>query len=961
MKNRRFLILLAITMVIGMMPGTALAMDTGETEDTLSVFSDMPKNWSKAAIENAVKNGLLSGYNGKIMPKDSLTRAQMAAILNRAFGATEMASLSSYADVSTGAWYYADMAKAVQMKAFVGNNNKLDPKGNISRQEVFVVLARAFKLSGADASVLDQFSDRESISKWAKDGAAALASAGYLSGSNGKLNPKQNITRAEFAQIMDDMLKNYITKAGTYTEDMDGNVMISVADATLRNMKITGDLIIGDGVGDGDVTLDHVTITGRTVIRGGGVNSIIIIGNSNLQNIVIARIDGEVRVYSENGVQIGEVIVDGNDDVIIEGEAGTVTVTASDVTVRATNANIGSAIINGENSKIVVSENTKINLVTVNSQGADISGAGKINQVQANADSVTVSTVGTKVVAAEGTTGVMAGKMQVNEGNSEIVQGTTTDSSDSKRKHSSTSPLASYTAVTLTQTGNVADHDVQYQDAEAVIAALPASIAVTLENGSIVNVPVTWADTDTYSATTAGDYTFTAAWGTMPSSVNNNNNLAAPMVEVTVDAGNYFTFDSSTGTITGYNFEGGPDVIIPATIGGVTVEHIGESAFKADGGKKKSKGSSSDSHLTSVVIPGSVTSIGNYAFANNRLTSVTIPSQVTQIGDYAFQENRLTEINIPNSVTSMGAYAFTGCWDMVGVTIGSGVESIGEGAFYGCTGVEEFIVSSENEDYSSEDGVLFNKEQTTLIQFPAASSQTSYDIPVGVTSIGSSAFESCVNLTGITIPSTVENIGDAAFQWCANLTGLTIPNGVRLIGNRAFYSCDGLLSLTIPESVERIGESAFSDCSGLTDLTIEGAVGVTGTSIGANAFSWCGNLVTATLEDGVVGIGDYGFYHCYKLSSVTISDTVTSIGAYAFYSCNALTGITIPDSVDSIGSSAFAYCGGLTNVTVGDGIIIGEYAFAPYENENNFREVYENPTTGGAGAYSKGGFGWEKI
>ncbi len=124
----------------------------------------------------------------------------MAAILNRAFGAEKMASLSGYTDIPAGAWYYEDMAKAVQMKTFVGHDNRLNPNGKISRQEAFVVLARAFKLTGADVGTLDRFTDRYLISGWAKDAAASLVSAGYLTGFNGRLNPGQNITRAEICK-----------------------------------------------------------------------------------------------------------------------------------------------------------------------------------------------------------------------------------------------------------------------------------------------------------------------------------------------------------------------------------------------------------------------------------------------------------------------------------------------------------------------------------------------------------------------------------------------------------------------------------------------------------------------------------------------------------------------------------------------------------------------------------------
>jgi len=193
------------------------------------------------------------------------------------------------------------------------------------------------------------------------------------------------------------MLKHYISKAGAYSVDLTGNVMINAADIKLSNMKVYGDLIIGDGVGDGDITLENVVVTGDTIVRGGGVNSIKITGSTNLQNIIIARIDGQVRVYSETGAAIGEIIVDGNDDVIIEGDVRTITVTASDVTVKASNANIETAVINGENSKIVVSKDAKIDLVTANAKGVNISGAGEISKVEANADDIAVSTIVTQV------------------------------------------------------------------------------------------------------------------------------------------------------------------------------------------------------------------------------------------------------------------------------------------------------------------------------------------------------------------------------------------------------------------------------------------------------------------------------------------------------------------------------------------------------------------------------------
>lgn len=456
MVKRGIALLLSIVMIISVFPATVFATE----------FSDMPNNWSTVALENAITNGLLKGNNGKIRPDDNLTRAEMATIVNRAFGGKEKAIISQYTDVSEKTWYYDEMAKAVEMGIFMGDGNTLNPDKSITREEAFVVLARAFNLSSASESSLNTFLDKTEVSAWAKDGVASLVSVGYIADSNGKLNPKQSITRAEFAQVMDNLVKTYVNKEGTYTIVNDGNVMINVPNITLKDLTVNGDLIIGDGVGDGDVTLENVTVTGRTVIRGGGENSIRIIGNSNIKNIIIARVNGVVRVYGEEGTDVGEVIVNGSDDVIVEGNVGAVTVVASDIVVSANNATIKNINISASNSGLIVSkdsnvdtiildaeklnvevlgevkninttekaEKTSINVakggkveeVQVNAKETTINGKGSVKSVEVKADNVEVNTPDTKVIAAKGTTGVTANGKNV-------PGGTSTDDAEEKK------------------------------------------------------------------------------------------------------------------------------------------------------------------------------------------------------------------------------------------------------------------------------------------------------------------------------------------------------------------------------------------------------------------------------------------------------------------------------------------------------------------------------------------------
>ena len=431
-------VLLIMAVLFGMAP---ISADASADMVTISapVFPDMPNDWSTEALQSAVDNGLLTGSNGRLLPKSYLTRAQMAAIVTRAFGATVEGDLSSFSDVKASDWFADEMAKAYQMGVIKGSNGKMNPNSSITRQEVFVILARALKLEPAEKINLT-FTDTNQIADWAKGEIYAVVNSGYLKGSNGKLNPRGLITRAEFAQFMYNILKSYISEPGEYTQDTRGNVMINKPGVTLKNMTIIGDLIIGDGVGDGEVVLDGVVVTGRTVIRGGGENSIKVVGNSELQNIIIARVDGAVRVLAEDGTVLGEVTVDGSDDVIIEGFFGNITIVSPGITVRANNASIDSATIQGENSIVQVGEGSSIGEVTVNGAGSSISGAGSVGTVTANANDVAVTVQGADVTAGEGTSGVRMGDKVLEAGQSGIVGG---------------SPRIELTGVTITGSVNV--------------------------------------------------------------------------------------------------------------------------------------------------------------------------------------------------------------------------------------------------------------------------------------------------------------------------------------------------------------------------------------------------------------------------------------------------------------------------------------------------------------------------
>lgn len=294
MKLKRLLaLLLSLTACLGIMTYASAA----NIED----FTDVdPSAWYYEAVSEAVDNGLLIGKGEGILdPMGSLTRAEMAAVINRAFGTYVAGDLSRFTDVPEDAWYYDEIAMAYHMGTYVGaGEDTMAPEADITRQEAMAVVARALQLDLEDYgnTELSAFADAGAISGWALPYVRAMVGAGYIQGWDSKLFPRDAITRAEFVQVFANIIGAYLTEPGTYTQDYEGNLLVRTDDVTLKNLTVYGDLILGCGAADGAVTLDNVTVTGRVVVWGGGTDAVWMDNGTAVADLIVCRVDGPVKV-----------------------------------------------------------------------------------------------------------------------------------------------------------------------------------------------------------------------------------------------------------------------------------------------------------------------------------------------------------------------------------------------------------------------------------------------------------------------------------------------------------------------------------------------------------------------------------------------------------------------------------------------------------------------------------------
>lgn len=432
MKRKVLSIVFTLILILSLIPNSALAA---------SSYSDVKIHWAQTAINKWSDLGIIKGAGEKFRPNDPITRGEIAVIIDRIMK-YQTKTTNHFYDLGT-AFYTDAILKANAAGVIHGSGNTVRPKDSITKEEAATMLGRALGLS--EAAVTSGFLDRSDISPWASGFINAMVAKGYIHGTDGKYRPDSLITRAEVVTILNNSIGGLYTAAQEYTGDVTGTVIVNTAGAILKNMTINGDLIIAEGIGNGNVTLNNVIVTGNTIVRGGGPNSILITGTSHITTIIIEKTDdGSIRVVASEGTVVDAVYVDdGNDEVILTGSFENVTI-AADIVVKAVGANIRNLEVTGENISLDLDEDSKVANLKVDTK-ATITNNGTILNAQINANGVIIN--GSKPKDINVGAGVTEGPKD-SRGNN--IDGGTGGTGGSSSSGSVTTPLSAIGVITGT-------------------------------------------------------------------------------------------------------------------------------------------------------------------------------------------------------------------------------------------------------------------------------------------------------------------------------------------------------------------------------------------------------------------------------------------------------------------------------------------------------------------------------
>lgn len=361
-KTKRALsMVLASSMMLSVSSYTAFAAD----------YKDTVGHWSEKQVNLWSDYGVISGYDGLFRPDDSITRGEMAVIMDKVMK-YQVKAENTFSDLDQN-FYTDSVLKANQAGIMRGSDGAVRPKDNITREEASVLICQAFGIDPVETAT-SKFNDSDKVSTWAAGYVNALLQKGYISGKgDNNFDPQGNITRGEAVTMFNNIVKGFYHQAGTYTENITGNVVVNTPETVLKDMSVTGDIFVTQGVADGNLTLENVKAP-TVIVRGGGVNSVKITGNSEIGTVKVEKQDGDVRVVTDGTAKVSNVYIkDGSKNSVLEGNMDKIQVDASNSTVRITNATVKELNVTKESAKVILDEKSIVDKLTIAETAANAS------------------------------------------------------------------------------------------------------------------------------------------------------------------------------------------------------------------------------------------------------------------------------------------------------------------------------------------------------------------------------------------------------------------------------------------------------------------------------------------------------------------------------------------------------------------------------------------------------------
>ena len=347
-------------------------------------YTDTATHYAREAVETWSGYGVLKGYpDGAFRPDGTITRAELAAVLDRVMGYREKGE-NVYSDLPGGAWYAQSLLHLASQGVLAGDGKgHMRPEAPITRQEACTALARVMGLTESEEA--PGFADDAHIAPWARGYVSAMRAAGYIQGDRQRtIRPDGAITRGEVVTILSRMVPGFVNADGTYSADCGGNLVVNAKNVKLKDMTIEGDLIVADGVGEGDVSMEKVTVKGDVILRGCGENSFHILPGCQVKNVVVTKTTGgRTRLVNESGQTIPMIWVnDGKAGVILDGDTLGEVVVACDAPVEVKAKSVKTLSVTG-NAAVTVSKGATVNSLelTATAKEAKVTVEGKVTEL----------------------------------------------------------------------------------------------------------------------------------------------------------------------------------------------------------------------------------------------------------------------------------------------------------------------------------------------------------------------------------------------------------------------------------------------------------------------------------------------------------------------------------------------------------------------------------------------------